>query len=129
MLVRVCVHLCMGVCILLYFEWCVCVCVCVCVCFSVCVCASVCVCVCVCVRQCLCVCVRVRVCVCVCFSVCVCVCASVRVFFFCLSSNCSVFLITSAVKQMGHCSAQVLLFMLLKIVQTSAEGKESPETH
>ena len=58
--VRVCVFVCM------------CVCVCVFVCMCVCVCVFVCMCVCVCVFVCMCLCVCVCVFVCVCLCVCIC---------------------------------------------------------
>jgi hypothetical protein len=71
---RVCVCVCMYVCMYV----CVCVCVCMYVCVCMCVCMYVCVCVCVCVYVCMCVCMYVCVCVCmyvyVCVYVCVCVC-------------------------------------------------------
>ena len=61
---RVCVCVCMGVCVYAYVCVSACIFVCVCVCVCVCMCVYVCVCVCVCVCMCVCGCVRVCACVC-----------------------------------------------------------------
>jgi len=66
LLVRMCVWMCVYLCVCVLVCVCLCgVCVCTCVCARACVCVSVCVPVCVCECVCVCLCVRVRVFVCV----------------------------------------------------------------
>jgi len=76
----VCVRVCLCICVIV----CVCVRVCLCICVIVCVCVRVCSCmcviVCVCVRVCSCICVIVCVCVRVCSCMCVIVCKCVRAY-------------------------------------------------